>query len=190
MVLGNEEDTRRTVVRAYQSATGMTKEQIMNDPDQAKAIYKARVGHSLMFKDTQDWDLDLIEAYIAKERPDVVFIDQADKVQIAGKWERGHERLRELYRRLRELAKRCDCAVFGVSQASNDATGKTRLTYDMMEGSKIGKAAEADLIIGIGKQEAEEDDCMRFLTISKNKLSGYHGTIICQIQPEISRYDA
>ena len=61
----------------------------------------------------------------------------------------------------------------------------------MMEGSKTGKAAEADLIIGIGKHSSQEDDepnNVRFLNISKNKLSGYHGVIACNIEPEVSRY--
>ena len=86
------------------------------------------------------------------------------------------------------MAKKHNCAIFGISQASAEADGRTRLTYTMMEGSKIGKAAEADLILGIGKQDLEEDDNMRFITVSKNKISGWHGTITCQIQPQISRY--
>jgi hypothetical protein len=79
--------------------------------------------------------------------------------------------------------------LIGVSQASNDASGRTRLDYSMMEGSKIGKAAEADLIIGIGKDQ-DDESITRYLTVSKNKLSGWHGTILAQIQPEISRYVA
>jgi len=192
LILGNEESTERTQVRAASAATGLTALEIADDPEKARQIYRARKQDRLIFKDTQDWDLDRIEAYISKQKPDVVFIDQADKVQIGGLFNAGHERLRELYRRLREAAKRHNCAVFGLSQASNDATGKTRITYDMMEGSRIGKAAEADLIIGIGKHagssEDTEPDHSRFLTISKNKLSGWHGTIVCNIQPEVSRY--
>ena len=62
-----------------------------------------------------------------------------------------------------------------------------------MEGSKIGKFAEADLIVGIGKMESNdvedtEIDYTRYLTVSKNKLSGWHGTVVCQIQTQISRY--
>jgi hypothetical protein len=64
-----------------------------------------------------------------------------------------------------------------------------------MEGSKIGKSAECDLIIGIGKHEAgdvedSEIDTARYLTVSKNKLSGWHGTVICNIEPKVSRYVA
>jgi hypothetical protein len=61
----------------------------------------------------------------------------------------------------------------------------------MLEGSKTGKAAEADVIIGIGKAAGGGDDeqnTERCLYISKNKLSGFHGAIYCKIEPEVSRY--
>ena len=40
--LGNEEATKRTVVRAYSASTGLTKENIFADTEKAKVIYKAR----------------------------------------------------------------------------------------------------------------------------------------------------
>jgi thiamine monophosphate synthase len=122
-----------------------------------------------------------------------VIIDQADKINISGNFNSSHERLRELYRRLREISKKYNIALIGVSQASNDARGHTRLSPFDMEGSKIGKAAESDLIIGIGKHEQgdiddSEPDPTRYLTVGKNKLTGWHGTVICQIDAPISRY--
>ena len=50
----------------------------------------------------------------------------------------------------------------------------------MMEGSKTGKAAEADLMLLIGKTmqvEGEDEDPVRYLNLAKNKLNGYlrHG---------------
>ena len=96
-----------------------------------------------------------------------------------------------MYRQARELAKRHECALIGVSQASDAARNRTRLDFSMMEGSKIGKAAEADLIIGIGKSSGEEDDGpdnTRYLNVSKNKISGWHGMVNCQLLPEVSRY--
>jgi replicative DNA helicase len=94
LVLGNEESTERTQVRAACAATGLTALEIADDPEKARQIYRARKQDRLIFKDTQDWDLDRIEAYISKQKPDVVFIDQADKVQIGGLFNAGHERLR------------------------------------------------------------------------------------------------
>ena len=194
LYLGNEEKTSRTMLRAMQAWSGMTKEEIIKDPRSARNKFKA-IEDRLIMNDVQDWDLTKIEAYISMQKPDVLIIDQGDKVHISGNYSASHERLRELYRSLREVAKRYNCALLTVSQASADAKGRTRLSPFDMEGSKIGKAAETDLIIGIGKHEAgdvddSEPDTTRYLTVSKNKLSGWHGTIICNIQPEISRYVA
>lgn len=193
LFIGNEEAVERTMWRAYNAALGLTEDEIAKDAMRAKMMFQAKTKGRVILKDSQEWDLAKIERYIAKTQADVVIIDQADKVQIDGQYNAGHERLRELYRRLREAAKRHNCVIIGVCQASAEAKGKTKLPYTMMEGSKIGKAAEADLIIGIGKHEdsseSNEPDNTRFLTVSKNKLSGWHGTIPCTIIPEVSRYD-
>jgi archaellum biogenesis ATPase FlaH len=192
LYLGNEEDTRRTMLRAIQSWSGLRREDIAQDPKKAADRFLA-IRDRIEMKDTQDWSLDDAESYIERMRPNVVVIDQGDKIHLNGSFAATHERLRELYRRFRELAKRYDCALLVVSQASADAKGKTRLSPFEMEGSKIGKFAESDLIIGIGKMDANsvddsEIDYTRYLTVGKNKLSGWHGTVVCQIQPEISRY--
>jgi len=190
LYLGNEERTTRTKLRAIQACSGMTREEITNNPDLAMSKYQA-IKDRLIMKDVQEWDLDTINAYCEKIKPDAVFIDQADKVTISGLYNSSHERLRELYRSLRELAKRHDCALIGVSQASAEAEGKTRVDFSMLEGSKTGKAAEADLIIGIGKASSGDDnepDNRRFINVSKNKLSGFHGYVIAMIEPEVSRY--
>ena len=190
LYLMNEEKAIRTKLRCVQAISGMTREEIASNPDLGKSMYMS-IRDRLIFKDTQDWDLEKTNAYCERVKPDIIIIDQADKVNIAGNYNASHERIRELYRSLRELAKRHDAAVIAVSQASADAEGKTRIDFSMLEGSKTGKAAEADVIIGIGKHSGGDDDepnHTRFLTISKNKLSGYHGTIPVMIEPEVSRY--
>jgi KaiC/GvpD/RAD55 family RecA-like ATPase len=193
LYLGNEEATERTMLRAVQSASGMTRQQIADDPKTAMAAFTCAKAN-LEMKSVVDWDLDRVEAYVHKMKPNVLVIDQSDKVGVSGQYQATHERLRELYRRIRELAKRHNCALIGVSQASNDAEGKTRVTYAMAEGSKTGKGAEADVILGIGKHSGDnedgEQDNTRFLTISKNKLSGYHGTIAVMMEPDIARYNS
>lgn len=190
LYLGNEEAVRRTKLRAVQAWSGMTKEEIQDNPDLAATRFLA-IRDRLIMKDAQEWDLDKVDRYVSMIKPDVLVIDQLDKVNLSQSFASGHEKLRELYRQGRELAKRHECALLAVSQASAEAEGRTRLDFSMMEGSKTGKAAEADLIIGIGKHAASEDDApdtMRFLNVTKNKLSGWHGVIPCNIQAEIGRY--
>jgi hypothetical protein len=64
----------------------------------------------------------------------------------------------------------------------------------MIEGSRTGLAAEADLMILIAKNRvvegAEMEDEERHLNIAKNKISGFHGRITCQLAGDIAQYTA
>ena len=104
-----------------------------------------------------------------------------------------HEKLREVYRRTRDLATRYSCAIFGYSQLSADAEGRVNLNLSMMENSRTGKASEADLMILIGKyamiEGASENDPRRVFNIAKNKISGWHGQINVMLDGRVARYD-
>jgi len=119
----------------------------------------------------------------------VIFIDQLDKVKINGKFNRGDERLKEIYLQAREIAKRNNCLVWGVSQASAEAEGMAEVEYQYLDNSKTGKAGEADLIIGIGKRDDDAGrNGTRYLCISKNKQNGWHGTVQVKMDMYRARY--
>ena len=188
--IANEEVAKRTKLRAIQAYTGMTKDEIEFDPQAASARYSG-IKDRLIFVDAQGWDIQMLDAHLGKQKCEVCIIDMADKIALTTQFNSGHERLRELYYRLRELAKKHNCAVIGISQASADAEGRTRLTPTMLEGSKVGKIAECDILIGAGKANDAEnpDDPTRYLTVMKNKISGWHGTVICNLNQQTSRYE-
>ena len=74
--------------------------------------------------------------------------------------------------------------------ASADAHNRDSISFDQMENSKTGKAAEADLIIGIGRNATKDtENKIRILCVSKNKINGYHGEPSCTIRRSISRYE-
>jgi hypothetical protein len=79
-----------------------------------------------------------------------------------------------------------------MSQLSAEAEGKVILNQSMMEGSRTGKAAEADLMIMISKnatvQDQNEEDNQRHINIVKNKLTGWHGIIHTELEYKIARY--
>lgn len=187
--IANEEVAKRTKLRAIQAYTGLTKDEIQADPSAAAAKYSG-IKDRLFFVDAQGWDIQMLEGYLAKEQPDLCVIDMADKIALTEKFNSGHERLRELYYRLRECAKKYNCALIGLSQANGDAEGKTRLSMSMLEGSRVSKQSEADLLLGIGKldQADNPDDPARWITVMKNKISGWHGTVQCNLQGKVSRY--
>ncbi len=88
------------------------------------------------------------------------------------------ERLGPLHTGIREVGRIFGCATVNVTQASADADGKMTLGFQNIANSKTSIPAEQDLIVGIGKYDADvvEDDGIRHLSISKNKISGIKGT--------------
>ena len=186
----NEEKSGKHKLRAMQAFTGMSREEIDFDPQGVAARYKA-ISDKLMFVDGQTMDIQQLDGFLNKHKFDVVIVDMADKVLLTQIFNSGHERLRELYYRLRELAKKHDVALIGLSQASAEAEGRTRLTPTMLEGSKVGKVAETDILLGVGRMIDQEnpDDPSRWITVMKNKISGWHGTVMCQLNQKTSRYE-
>jgi hypothetical protein len=92
----------------------------------------------------------------------------------------------------RQIAKTHNCAVFYMSQLSAEAEGKVMLNQSMMEGSRTGKAAEADLMVLIAKSPTvegqEEESPLRHINIVKNKLNGWHGMVNCELDYQTARY--
>ena len=185
----NEEPAVRTQMRLINAHTGMTFDEIRVNTKEANKKW-AEVRQNIKILDTVDWSLDSVDEFVQKEKPDILVVDQLDKVNVKGSFARTDEKLRAIYTGAREIAKRNNCCVIAVSQASADGHGKFDLTFDMMEGSKTGKAAEADVIIGVGhRDKLDTDERIRSLAISKNKITGWHGQLVCTIIPELSRYD-
>ena len=189
VALVNEESGYRTKMRIINAFTGMTLHDIEKEPEVAAKKW-AEIKDNIHIADTVDWNLDKVDSLAAETKPDILVIDQLDKVHVRGNFARTDEKLRAIYTGAREIAKRRDCCILAISQASAEASGKLDISFDMMENSKTGKAAEADLILGIGYRNLlDTDENLRSIAVSKNKMSGWHGVIPCTIIPELSRYD-
>ena len=184
----NEEPAVRTQMRAISCFTGYNREQITENTGEAQ-IEWAKIKDNIKMIDTVDWTIDDIDSHCEKHKPDIIVIDQLDKINVKGTFARTDEKLRAIYTGAREIAKRRDCVVIAISQASADAHNRDHISFDMMENSKTGKAAEADLIIGIGNRTSNDPtNNMRVLNISKNKITGWHGDPSCIIDKYLSRY--
>ena len=184
----NEEPAVRTQMRAISCFTGYNREQIAENTEDAQAEW-IKIKDNIKMIDTVDWTLDDIDSHCEKHKPDIIIIDQLDKINVKGTFARTDEKLRAIYTGAREIAKRRECVVIAISQASADAHNRDHISFDMMENSKTGKAAEADLIIGIGNRTSNDPtNNMRVLNISKNKITGWHGDPSCIIDKYLSRY--
>ena len=183
----NEETARRMKARILTAYFNVHKDNYEDSLPEMKEVYKREIEENLYIMDSVGSDIAEIDQFAKLNKIDILFVDQLDKVKIGGEFSRGDERLKELYVNAREIAKRNFCMVWAVSQASYDAHGRQLLDFAMLDGSKTVKAGEADIIIGIGKNPGEDDDT-RFLNVSKNKISGWHGHVVCEIDKLTGRY--
>ena len=195
IVLCNEEGSHRVGARYLTAATGMTMQEIKKNPSKARDLY-APVKNKIKIKDATGRDMSWVESVCKSYKPDVVLLDMGDKFARTGGFSRPDEALKANAIYARQIAKQHSCAVFYMSQLSADAEGKVLLNQSMMEGSRTGKAAEADLMILIAKnppkQEeiGEPEDLQRHINVVKNKLTGWHGIITCQLNYKVGRFEA
>ena len=183
----NEETAKRMKSRVLTAYFNVHKETYMQEIETIKEVYKNEIEDRLFIMDSVGSDISEIDQFAKLNKIDVLFVDQLDKVKVGGEFSRGDERLKELYVNAREIAKRNNCMVWAVSQASYDAHNRQFLDFAMLDGSKTGKAGEADIIIGIGKNPREDDDTS-LLCVSINKISGWHGHVVCEIDKLTGRY--
>jgi hypothetical protein len=191
IVLCNEEGYHRVVHRYITAATGMDKHQIVKNKEKAMKLY-GEVREKILFKDSTNMDMAWVESICKSYKPDIVVLDMGDKFAKTGGFARTDEALKANAIHARQIAKQHECAIFYMSQLSADAENKVVLNQAMMEGSRTGKAAEADLMILIAKnppvEGQDEEDTMRHLNLVKNKLSGWHGIVHCQFEYKTARY--
>ena len=195
IILCNEEGSHRVGARYLTAATGMTMKQIKNNPAKARDLY-APVKERIKIKDATGRDMSWVESVCKTYKPDVVLLDMGDKFARTGGFARPDEALKANAIHARMIAKQYNCAMFYMSQLSAEAEGKVLLNQSMMEGSRTGKAAEADLMLLIAKNPMRQEDdpnvedLQRHINVVKNKLSGWHGVVTCELDYRTGRYTA
>ena len=190
-VLCNEEAYTRVAARYISASSNMTMTEVRTNKALANKRYHP-VSENIQFKDSTGTGMDWVESVVNYGRPDILILDMGDKFADI-RTERTDITLKAAAIHARNIAKQYDCAVVWMSQLSAEAEGRADLNQAMMEGSKTGKAAEADLMVLIGKTqqaEGEEDDPIRYLNIAKNKLNGFQGKITCVLDGSRSVYSA
>ncbi len=192
MILCNEESYHRVGARYLTAASDMTLEEIKENPALAAHRYES-VRDKIFVKDITDKDWDWIESTVKNYRPDIVVVDIADKAA-ARISDKSDVYLKAAAIQARNIAKQYNCVIVWLSQLSAEAEGKVVVNQSMLEGSKTGKAAETDLMLLLSKnvpvEGQEEEDTQRHINVAKNKISGWHGVIHCDLDYKRSIYKA
>lgn len=196
LVLANEEATPRVTSRHMNAATSLSIKEIFDSRN--VGYVNERVGKgsnwqkNFFITDATGWDIDRMEAVIKHLKPDIVIADMADKFTVQGSYTAAHEALKAMYVRYRVIGKTYGCCIFAMSQMSAEAEGRVMVNQSMLEGSKTGKAAEADIMFCLTKnpmvEGQEVDDTERHWVIVKNKLTGKHGMVHTHLNPDTATF--
>ena len=193
IVLCNEESYERVGARYLSAATNMTMDEVKTNVALARSRYEP-VRQNIRIKDSTNKDMQWVESVVKNEKPDIVVLDMGDKFATKNS-DKSDVYLKDAAIYARNIAKQYKCCVIWMSQLSATAEGKVYVDQSMMEGSKTGKAAEADLMVLISKnplvEGQDEQDTQRHLNIAKNKLKGgWHGVVHCELDGGRSLYTA
>lgn len=181
----NEEPEYKIMLNLVRAKLELTDLELRANYEAGTSTYKAldNLCKNFSLFDAVGMDIFDIHEYARSAEPDVIVLDQTDKLLLPGRHESRHELLKNLYVHTREISKRNNLLMVNVSQASADAENKRYVTFDMLEYSKTGKAGEVDLAIGIGRNVSIDEDYLRILFVSKNKINGWHGPITVTFNP-------
>ena len=125
------------------------------------------------------------EEWVDKYNARVIVFNDLDKVVSKSDKDSQAHTLSAAYSWARSLAAMHHCSVISVGQAGTTAYGNYQLYKTDLHDSKVGKARECDLIIGLGGNP--EDVEHRQVNLVKNKF-GPENHVMCKFEPTTGRY--
>jgi replicative DNA helicase len=182
--LCNEGPTRQIVYRNFQSALGVTDEELFKlnkvkhekygtklRADYAKSL-GGRPGVLRVFPIHDKWSYE-VEDILKKFPPALIVFDMIDNVRFGGEMAnmgtRTDQVLEAMYQWARMLAVKYDCAVIATSQISAEGENQMWPAQSMLKDSKTGKQGAADVILMMGKVHEPGLANSRYLSTPKNK---------------------
>lgn len=190
----NEQVGAEVMLRCVQAYFGLELVELMRNRNEYTKRFKEALGDKFLLVDQATISQKFVEKVCERYKPALIVFDQIDKIQ-SPQNDREDLRLGAIYQWARELAKSY-APVIGVSQADGTGEGQKWLTMANVANAKTSKQAEADWILGIGKQTDPGYDAIRYLHASKNKLLGdpdtdptqRHGRMEVILDAHLARY--
>ncbi len=191
----NEEQGSKVMLRYYQAYFGVSLQQLIGNASYYKMEWSKAVGDRLRLVDSASISKANVEKVLASyDDVGLILFDQIDKIK-GFEADRKDLAMGATYQWARELAKEY-APTIGVCQADGTGEGQKWLTMQNVADAKTSKQAEADWIVGIGKSHDFNEESIRFINISKNKLQGdedsrpelRHARFETIIEPQTARY--
>ena len=172
LFIENEDPAKSTMSRLICRLADKPLIDVIENPDEVENVVRQRGYNNLILKSLSPGTFRDIQSLIDHHGVDVVVINQLRNIWV-GKESRV-EQMEIAATSARNLAKKNDILVVGVTQAGDSGTNKLRLEMGDIDFSNTGMPAQMDLIIGIGSNEEYDGKSWRMISLPKNKLSGEH----------------
>lgn len=183
--LNNEGMSERIVQRVWQSALGITTEEMVklnrtepqSDPKyrtRLRELYAAAVGGrlgSIRVMSIHGYTSGQVERLLNGRRNGLIVFDMIDHIDFEGnlKGDRTDQVLAAQYEWARLLGVRYECPVIATSQLSGEGSFMPYPLQTMLKDSRVGKQAAADVQVTLGRVPAEELAHIRYIGTPKNK---------------------
>jgi replicative DNA helicase len=185
LYIGNEDPITSLVIRLVNNLTGMTKQELMDDPKTAMTIAASRGYDKATFAGLSPGSLTEIQSLIVKHKPDVLVVDQLRN--ILAKSENRTTQLETVARGMRDFARKYKMLVISLTQAADSARDKIMPNMGDIDGSNIGIPGACDAMIMVGMNASYEINDQRHMYLVKNKLTGDHENWVLRIDKQLSR---
>lgn len=184
----NEESGQSIVLRMVTNLSRMHKHEVMENPEKAQQLAES-CGYALAtIINLTPGSLHEIDVLCEKHKPKWIVVDQMRNLNV--KSENRAVQLDLIAQGLRNIAKKHKLVCVAATQAGDSAEGKRVLGPSDVDSSKTGIIAAADLMIGMGANQADLESNVRHLTLIKNKLSNDHGGLDIRINPVHSSFSS
>lgn len=168
----NEDPADMMLQRALYRLSGMTRQEIEKDVDEAERRAIANGYERLIYVDLQPGTEAELKSLIEEYAPDVLIVDQIRNLDM--KESNKVLALERSATMMRNFGKYYHLIPVSITQAADSATGKVMLTRGDIDFSNVGIPGTSDLMIGIGADTEMEIRGQRMLSLVKNKVSGNH----------------
>jgi archaellum biogenesis ATPase FlaH len=182
---GNEDPIDDITMRIVNRLSGMTKHEVMADPEKADHLAREHGYESIILQGLAPGSPREITKLIETHKPNVLVLDQLRNLNM-------HQdnyvlALENAAKQARTWAKRYSCVVVSVTQAGDSASGKAVLDLGDVDYSNTGIPAQADLMVGLGQNSQHHAAGELVMSLPKNKISGNHEYFAVAMEPQISK---
>jgi len=186
LFIENEDSTKVTLMRFINRMSGMTKMDVLADPDKAEALAFDKGYSNLIFKSMSPGTITEIEGLIREHEVECLIVNQIRHLAFKG-IDGDTAQLTAAGRAMRKLTKKYDLVGVSVTQAADSSTNKLVLERGDVYMSNTSLPGDADVLLGIGGNEEFKAGSRRMFSLPKNKPGQNHSHFPVLVDEQLSK---